>query len=321
MEKIIHKLILFFSLIVFSIVSLFILPYSNEFAYHFIENDCYNHGSWIYDRINHNPAPIDVAFIGSSHTLHAIQDRKLEELLAQNVHFANLGYCRYGRNIEYLFLKMLLSHKTPKLIVIEVHEDEEKNSHNIFPFLADTKDLLLPPTVLNRDYFSDVFHGGSARLEYFKAKYIFNKKYPAPTSELYGYAASNRIASETELDENSKSWQSRLSRKTPEAIEKVQSEYPFAYLEQMIKMIQEKNIQVMFIYLPESGSQARSPKWATYYLKIAPVLIPPVDLLREKSNWMDAGHLNDSGSEKLTAWMANQLKAELCVDSVSISQQ
>jgi hypothetical protein len=318
MKQIILKLVLFFSLLMIPIVTFFMLPYSEEFAYHYIEHDCYNHGAWIYDRINHNPAPIDVAFIGSSHTIHAIQEKKIEGLLGQNLHIANLGYCRYGRNIEYAILKMLLKHKSPKLIVIEVHEDEEKNSHDIFPYLADTKDLLLPPTAIDRDYVSDLFQGGSARMEYFKAKYIFRKTYPAPSSELYGYAATDRMASEPELDENRKSWQIRLSQTNPEIIEKVQSKFPLSYLGKMIKIIQQKDIQLLFIYLPESGSSLNKPKYASFYEHNASLLIPLQSIFKDRSNWMDASHLNDKGSEILSTWLAEQLKSELCVDSAAI---
>ncbi|OGU68408.1 MAG: hypothetical protein A2X62_15550, partial [Stygiobacter sp. GWC2_38_9] len=277
-----------------------------EFAYHYIEHDCYNHGAWIYDRINHNPAPVDVAFIGSSHTLHAIQEKKMEKLRELNLHVVNLGYCRYGRNIEFSILKMLLKHKSPKLIVIEVHEDEEKNSHDIFPYLAETEDLLLTPTLFNRDYFSDLFHGGSARLEFFKAKYIFRKKYPDPTSELYGYAATDRIATEFELDENSRLWQKRLSHTNLEKIEKVQLKYPFAYLEKMICLIKEKNIPIQFVYLPDSGSKLKNPKHSSFYQDIASLLIPPQTIFNDRSNWMDASHLNDNGSEILSIWLAEQ---------------
>lgn len=317
MKQILLKLGLFFSLLIIPIITFFMLPYSDEFAYHYIENDCYNHGSWIYDRINHNPAPIDVAFIGSSHTIHAIQDKKIEELLSQNLHITNLGYCRYGRNIEYLIMKMLLEHKSPKLIVIEVHEDEEKNSHDIFPYLAETKDLLLPPTALDRDYFSDLFHGGSARIEYFKAKYIFRKTYTEPTSELYGYAATDRTASKTELDESKKLWQNRLNRTNPEIIEKIQAKFPLAYLNEMMNILQKKNIPFMFIYLPESGSSLQEPKFASQYQELAPLIIPPQNIFNEDSNWMDASHLNDKGSKILSTWLVGQIKSKFCADSTA----
>ena len=317
MKRILLKLALFFSFLMFPAAVLFIVPYSDEFAYHYIEHDCYNHGAWIYDRINHNPAPVDVAFIGSSHTLHAIQEKKMEKLRELNLHVVNLGYCRYGRNIEFSILKMLLKHKSPKLIVIEVHEDEEKNSHDIFPYLAETEDLLLTPTLFNRDYFSDLFHGGSARLEFFKAKYIFRKKYPDPTSELYGYAATDRIATEFELDENSRLWQKRLSHTNLEKIEKVQLKYPFAYLEKMICLIKEKNIPIQFVYLPDSGSKLKNPKHSSFYQDIASLLIPPQTIFNDRSNWMDASHLNDNGSEILSIWLAEQIRSEMCTDTTT----
>jgi len=314
MKQILLKIALFFSLLAIPLAGLFILPYSEEFAYRYIEHDCYNHGVWIYDRIIPNPTPIDIAFIGSSHTIHAFQEKKMEEILGTDYHLANLGYCRYGRNLEYTLVRMLLEHKTPKLIVIEVHEDEEKNSHDIFPYLAKTSDLLLTPTPINRDYFADLFNGASARLEYFKSKYIFRKTYPEPSSELYGYAATDRIVLAVELKENQTAWQKRLGSKPIREIEKIQMKYPLAYLKKMITLIKERNIPFLFVYLPEFGSMLKSPKYAAYYQNHAPMLIPPQTIFNDSSNWMDASHLNDKGSEALSNWMAEQLKVELCIE-------
>ena len=313
MKQILLKIALFFSLLAIPLVTLFILPYSEEFAYHYIQHDCYNHGAWIYDRIVHNPAPIDIAFIGSSHSIHAYQDKKIEEMLGADYHLANLGYCRYGRNLEYALVRMLLERKTPKLIVIEVHEDEEKNSHDIFPYLAKTNDLLLTPAPVNRDYFSDLFYGASARLEYFKAKYIFRKIYLDPSPELYGYAATERNVSPEELRENQTAWQKRRGSNPIQALEKIQMKYPLTYLEKTITLIKERNIPFLFVYLPEYGSKQTSPKYAAYYQNLAPMLIPPQSILNDTSNWMDASHLNDKGSELLSKWMAEQLKVELCI--------
>jgi len=314
MKQILLKIALFFGLLAIPLVALFIFPYSEEFAYHYIEHDCYNHGSWIYDRINHNPTPIDIAFIGSSHTIHAFQDKKIDELLENEFCSGNLGYCRYGRNLEYTLLRMLLEHKTPKLIVIEVHEDEEKNSHDIFPYLAKTDDLLLTPTPINRDYFADLYNGASARLEYFKAKYIFRKVNLEPSPELYGYAATDRNVSAQELKENQTAWQKRLGSTPIQTIEKIKIKYPLAYLEKMIALMKERNIPFLFVYLPEFGSKLTSPKYARYYQNLAPMLIPPQSIFNDTSNWMDASHLNDKGSGLLSEWMAEQLKVELCLD-------
>ena len=315
MKQILLKIALFFSLIMIPIVALFLTPYSKEFAYHYIENDCYNHGAWIFDRITKNQIPIDVAFIGSSHTIHAFQEKKMEEMLGSEYHLTNLGYCRYGRNLQYVILKLLLQHKSPKLIVLEVSEDEEKNSHDIFPYLAETNDLIFSPTLINRDYLFDLYHGASARLECFKATYIFDERFPETDDRLYGYGEADRIATKEELTENETAWRKRLARKAPESIEKVQLRYPLAYLEKMITLIKEKNISFVFVYLPESGSKLKTPKHANYYQKLAPIFLPPQPELSNHAYWMDASHLNDKGSEILSEWMVKQLQSEFCPKS------
>lgn len=317
MKQILLKIALFFSLIMIPIVVLFLMPYSKEFAYHYIKNDCYNHGAWIFDRITKNKVPIDVAFIGSSHTIHAFQEKKMEESLGQNYHLANFGYCRYGRNLQYSVLRLLLQHKSPKLIVLEVSEDEEKNSHDIFPYIAETNDLLFTPTLINRDYFSDLYYGASARLVCFKATYIFGERFPEPDNRLYGYGEAQRTATKEEMSDNEKAWQRRLERKSFKPVEDLLLKYPLAYLKKMVELINKKNTSVVFVYLPESGSKLRSPKLAEYYRGIAPLLVPPQSVFDDLTNWMDASHLNDKGSEILSIWIASQLKGELCVNPES----
>lgn len=312
MKKIIRKLTLFIVILASPVLALFFTSYSPEFAFHYIENDCYNHGAWIYDRIIHNTTPIDIAFIGSSHTIHAFQEEKMEKQIGSNYHLTNLGYCRYGRNLQYVLLKFLLKQKSPKLIVIEVHEDEEKNSHDIFPYLADTKDLLCTPTPINRDYFSDLFHGASARLAGFKARYIFEEKYPEANPSLYGYGDESRMATENELKENEEAWQRRLQRREIPAIEKIKMKYPLAYLEKIVGLLNDKKIPFLFVYLPESGSKLKKPKYAEIYQQWAPILYPPESIFNDTTNWMDASHLNNKGSGLLSQWMAGQLKNEFC---------
>jgi hypothetical protein len=315
MKEVLQKIALFFGLLALPVVLLFTIPYSNEFARHFIKDGCYNHGAWIFDRLTKNATPIDIAFIGSSHTIHAFQDQKMEEILGPDYHLTNLGYCRYGRNLQFVLLKLLLHHQAPKLIVIEVHEDEEKNSHDIFPYLADAKDLLMTPTLVNRDYFSDVVHGASARLECFKSEYIFTKKIPEPDTRLYGYGESNRIATSEELADNRNAWERRLARKSLKSVEKLQMSYPLAYLDKMIDLLKTRNIPFVFIYLPESGSKLDIPKYASYYRQFAPLMISPPSLTDKPEYWMDASHLNDKGSEILSEWMAEKLRKEFCLDA------
>lgn len=314
MKEVIQKIAFFFGLLALPVALLFALPYSTEFARHFIKNDCYNHGAWIFDRLTKNTTPIDVAFIGSSHTIHSFQEKKMESLLNNRFHLANLGYCRFGRNLEYLFVKELLANKKPRLVVIEVHEDEPKNSHDIFPYLAGTKDLLVSPTLINRDYFSDVFKGASARLEQFKSQFIFQEKYPDTDLNSYGYGESNRIATEQELQKNSQGWRKWAKRRNSPEIEQIQLKYPYSYLLKTIKLLKSKNIPFVFVYLPESGSKFKNPLRMDFYERYAQVLILPDSILDDPANWMDDMHFNDNGAAQVSEWMAQKLTEIIRLD-------
>lgn len=147
-----------------------------------------------------------------------------------------------------------------------------------------------------------------------KPDLYFRKKYPEPGSELFGYGASDRQVTPEELTENEKAWKKRLNRTSIEFVEEAKVKYPFAFLDKMIRMVEEKKIPFLFVYLPEYGSKLKNPKYESYYKTIAPVLIPPQLIFDDVSNWMDASHLNDKGSGLLSDWMANQLTNEFCTE-------
>jgi len=320
MKEVLQKIALFFALLALPIVILFTLPYSNDFARHFIKDDCYNHGAWIFDRITKNALPVDVAFIGSSHTIHSFQEKKMETILDGKFHLANLGYCRFGRNLQYLFVKELLANKNPKLVVIEVHEDEAKNSHDIFPYLANTEDLFFSPTLINRDYFSNIFKGASARLEQFKSNYIFNKKIPEPDLNPYGYGESDRIATSEELMKNKQGWNKWIRKRNSPGIENIQMKYPYSYLTKMIDLLKTKKIPFVFIYLPESGSNFKEPIRLSFYKRYGQVLTLPDSITQNTANWMDEMHFNNNGANLVSEWTAQKMRQILLQDEKCLKQ-
>ena len=232
----------------------------------------------------------------------------MEAILENHFHLANLGYCRFGRNLEYLFVKELVARKNPKLVVIEVHEDEPKNSHDIFPYLADANDLLISPTFVNRDYLSDVFKGVSGRLEQFKAKYIFQEKYPEPDLNPYGYGESDRMATEEEFLKNKQGWSKWIKKRGSLEIEQIQLKFPYSYLSMTINLLKSRNIPFVFVYLPESGSNFQNPLRLDFYKQYGQVLTLPDSIVQSPTNWMDDMHFNDSGAGQVSEWMAKKLK-------------
>jgi hypothetical protein len=94
MKRFLIHTILFLSPVFIGCILLISVPLNREFAYHFVEGECSNQGSWIYDRILKNDKPIDIALIGASHIANGIDDRLLEEqmsnLSGKPVNVANL---------------------------------------------------------------------------------------------------------------------------------------------------------------------------------------------------------------------------------------
>lgn len=306
MKKLTIKILKFCLLPVIVCVLCFFIPTPRIFNYHYIKDDCYNHGSWIFDRIAQNNTPVDVAFIGSSHTIHAFNEPIIEKKLI-GLHVANFGYCRMGRNLQYVFLKDILKYKQPKLVIIEVTEEETKNSHDIFPYLAENTELLVSKSAINRDYFSDLFQGFVTHFDAVKQTYIFRKKYPEPDISNYGYGSSDRIAPVEELNSNCAAWERRKNRDSNETLKNIQLKYPKAYLEAITKLLNEKGIPYCFVFLREYGSKLNEPIDAKYYETMAPVLLPPESLYTNQELWMDGSHLNDRGSEICSEWIAGKI--------------
>src|SRR5688500_10631219 len=103
--------------------AVFVLPYDREYGYRTMFPGCGEQGRWIYNRIFVNPKNIDVAFIGTSHMMGAVQDSLINELLRKkgsSIEVANLGFCRGGRDLHYEIVKDILRHKKVKLLVVEV---------------------------------------------------------------------------------------------------------------------------------------------------------------------------------------------------------
>ena len=123
-----------------------ILPYNKQFGYNRMLESC-SRGDWLYQRIFKNEIPVDIAFIGSSRTICAVNDSLLESYLG--VHVANLAFCRYGRSLHYSLFKDLLRKKTPEMVVLEIRAEESRFGHPDFAHIADMEDLLLPVSYKN----------------------------------------------------------------------------------------------------------------------------------------------------------------------------
>src|SRR6476661_964112 len=101
MKKFILHILLFLLPIVAGWVMVVSQSIDKKRAYHYLTEDGEGRGAWMYRRIYESKEPIDIAFLGSSHTINGINDTLINQLLRDSGSTkttCNLGYCRLGRD-------------------------------------------------------------------------------------------------------------------------------------------------------------------------------------------------------------------------------
>ncbi len=304
MRRLIIHLSIFLLFPIAIIVLLFAIPANKKFAYHFIKSDCYNHSDWLYARMQ-DTASIDIAFIGSSRTIHAISDSLIESLMGHadnpSQHVVNLGYCRFGRNLDFVIVKDLLTAKRIKKLVLEVREDEDPFSHLDFGYIASSRDLL-QPVFFNARYFTDFWKGLQMRVEWaksgLKVRPVENGSHSIPSS-IYGYGSSAISLPAGEAHPSS------LPESTMKfsIIRGIKMHYPRHYIAEIAALAKANDVRLCFLYLPSFGYSQRMPREYLYYREFGQVLLPPEIIFSNHSNFMDVNHLNDLGSAQMAEWL------------------
>ncbi len=305
---------LFYNILLFLlplILLIYFIPIERRQRFVQLKDDCSCQGIWIFDRLHNNDNPADVIFFGSSHTINGIMDESIEKQLNEPlVHVANLGYCRYGVNFYYVLMKEILRSKKPKMLFLEVREDENRYSHPVFPYIADADDVFLATPFFNRDLVRDYFDSFLYRLKLLKAQYFKKDSLIPFRTNDFGFMGSKDTSSKTFLEKV------MLEHRKPKAqltsFERYfYMTYPRIYLKNLAELCIKNKIRLSFLYIPEYGSQVKEPLEMITYRKYGDVLIPPNEIFEDPDNWFDESHLNHAGAGKLSAWVAGEIRKKM----------
>jgi hypothetical protein len=66
-------------------------------------------------------------------------------------------------------------------------------------------------------------------------------------------------------------------------------------------------VKIVFLYLPESGSNLKYPHLNDYYKSFGKLIVLPDSILTNTQNWKDATHFNDSGALKVSEFIVFEL--------------
>ena len=116
---------------------------------------------WGYERTVFDKTPIDVAVVGNSRLGAGVSAPQLQQQLSaalgRNVNVANLSMPQEGQNTHYVIAKRLLEHHPEvKLIILSAIGQMPREGHPAFRNLADARDVVGAPILLNADYANDL---------------------------------------------------------------------------------------------------------------------------------------------------------------------
>ncbi|MEO0899044.1 MAG: hypothetical protein AAFY71_21710 [Bacteroidota bacterium] len=281
-------------------------PLDKRNRYQQLNAECLEKSGWIYDRIHLSDTPIDIAFIGSSHTINGVNDSLLEANLSHNMHVSNLGYCRLGRDLHFEILQELVQSKQPKKLVLEIGWEENRFSHPSFAQLADPQDILMAYPIMNGSYFPNILNLFRERLIRIQ-KRLWNPTSPSTENRLpHGFTTVPNKA-EISVLEASRTRLSKKKRPSPAIRRNLLEAFPNYYLDYISSFCRQHQIELSFLYLPPFGCQPLEQKEKDFYKRMGELWIPPASILDEPSNWYDAGHFNLEGAEQLSLWLAKKL--------------
>jgi hypothetical protein len=331
MTKIFFWLVLCCTCITFLMMTL-VLQNDTYLRYKSLTVGVYSKAKWIYERTIFDKTPIDVAFVGTSHTLNAIDSHLIEESFnlssSSDLHFVNFAMPYFGRDMHRLVSQLLIEHKSPKVLIVEIRESEARALHPASHYLADEKDLFTAPLILNFRYLGNLIRLPLRETSLFFQTYfptLFGittkfepKKYAGPHLNYALSFPDGRSRSHTytpaELTNARINWEqshSYVLAKNNDLIDYLYFNANWTNLRSLVNYAKTKGTKVYFAYIPNYGAPEK-PINATIYESLAPILyINNKDIFKSTNHWGDLDHLNDKGALAYSRELTNILLKEL----------
>lgn len=286
-------ILLFFSL---SLLLLFGIKPSKAYTYSYPTDGCKGRNKFIYEKII-DQKNYDILFIGSSHTMNAINDSIITFNTKQQS--LNLGLCGLGKNKEYMILKdWIQQHEQtlPKKIFIECNHWENTYSYNNYGYMADANDIVDGMFLWNRSMHMDFVNALKVRIDYI---YETENKFSVDTDK-YGFLL-NPMQLDHEIAKQKKNARvKKWEKEKQNLLGSLEFSYPNYYVQKIAKLCNKNNIQLYFLYLPSYGWPTKQPMHTKFLAQYGPVVILPSSIDEQLNLWADDEHHNRLGAEKIS---------------------
>jgi len=319
-------IVLTLSLLSLSIVT----PQNDYYRWQELTSGTTRKADWIYERLHFDPAPIDVALIGTSRTGGGLSGPDIEaaycKATGRTIRVANLSLPETGRNLQYVIAKEAMRTKAPALTVVELNETEPFKQHRGFVILADTADVLSAPIIANINFFPDLVRlPGRQAILFFRTLAgrgaVRDKFEPSAypgrdvdrTREMWsldGDFVSRFVAMQRdELDSLYAGRANKLTTILEHSKKLLQIEYrvPRIYLKKIRALADENSLSVAYSFIPAWREPVLPEKTKSALGVDGPIIDLGGSIAEDPGMWLNPTHVNAWGAEKITARFADQL--------------
>jgi hypothetical protein len=332
-------------LVVACVLSICLLPHSRYVQFTNLHDSSVVKAGWIYERIHFDSTPIDVVFIGTSHTVFGVNSIQVQQAYTaatgQSLHVVNFAMQHLGRDVAYLVAHEAIETRPIKLLVIEVPDDEPRSLHPAFFELATSRELVTAPIVINTSYLPNLarlplrqisLFARSIEPAWFGAHLNFDPaKYRGPnwddTDEERGSAdypvlhpvPRLQTRTPTELERERAHYERMVESKLalPGLLGPLEHRANLVYLQRIIELARQHGVEVHFLYLPSYRAPA-SPRFSAFYAQFGPLWYPEA-IYGDTNNWLDVNHLNYYGASALSHWLGNSIAGLLTKDTALVT--
>lgn len=320
-----------------TLTAMTVLPHDRYVRWQAVRTEAFARLGWDYERIHFDKTPIDIAFVGTSHTMNGIDGLAVAKRIAagsvrgadgQCLTTANLAIPAYGRDLHWLVARELLSQRRPKAIVLEVFENETRKPHPLFYEVATSRDILTAPILGNMSYVKNLIRLPQRQLElgikslapeefglgthFDPTRYDGSNVDNTRVVNVHGQAFTpplTRVLDPRKLEaEAAANRANKRLNMLPERFADYEYAMPNRYVREILELAKEKQVPVYLLYLPGYG-QPPAPYDMQLYGDHK--LLTVNDLLAHREFWHDVHHLNSHGAAEVSQRVGELLAREM----------
>lgn len=314
-----------------------LLPHDPYMRYQSFEGTIFSRLTWVYDRLAHDPAPVNVLFVGSSRTARGANVELIEaELGARGlgeVRVANVSEPAAGLDIRLTKISEAFAERPGqiRLVVLAVTEALPRDGHQAFGDLATVRELLTAPWIVNRllpIHLAGLPHrqielaAATFAPEAYGRRAAFDPSaYAGTTPDHRDFndstwreaEAAQRAAPEAHAEAMAKESAMRKRGITrpilPAALGDVEFGVSRGYIRRIRALAEAQGAEVVFLFLPFHQGFA-APVDIDWLESVAPVW-SATWMMEDPMNYTDAAHASQQGVELLAPWLADRIASAL----------